>query len=470
MIPQEVKSTGSVGKLLSSPTNENETESVYSRINCSFTNLSERFGHHSKDYSKQFAHIYAVRLTKMRELLNKRIHNKWGPDVRIRKLHELQEEESRKCVVLGTLFKHQEMKPSILKEISEEHQLIPQPPRTHFFDDSDQLILEDELQRIRLVGNLDVHLVVTGVVCAVLGNEDGDGKFLVDDYCWAGVSEPIQHPLQSNDERFVVLLSGLDLANSGDTLLPFQLFIDWIGGFLGDMGEQEHQACAVRVLIAGNSVKGCGEHKAPVLHNTYKTDVGDAITLDATKLLDDFLVQLTSSIDVDLMPGEFDPSNHTMPQQPLHYCMFPQASVYQTLHGVPNPYECEIGGRRMLGTSGQPIDDISRYSKLSDPLSILQLTLEWAHLTPTCPDTLSCYPYYQEDPFIISECPDIYFAGNQPQFQSKLYEGPEGQQVRLICIPAFSKTHSCVVVNLKNLDCYTVRFDASDSMGPGLDK
>jgi hypothetical protein len=46
---------------------------------------------------------------------------------------------------------------------------------------------------------------------------------------------------------------------------------------------------------AGNSVKGCVEHKAPVLHNTYKTDIGDAVTLDATKLLDDFLVQLTVS-------------------------------------------------------------------------------------------------------------------------------------------------------------------------------
>jgi hypothetical protein len=78
MIPQDVKSTGSVGKLLSAPTNANETESVYSRVNCSFKNLSERFGHHSKDYAKQFAHIYAVRLTKMRKLLTKRIHNRWG--------------------------------------------------------------------------------------------------------------------------------------------------------------------------------------------------------------------------------------------------------------------------------------------------------------------------------------------------------------------------------------------------------
>jgi Archaeal DNA polymerase II, small subunit/DNA polymerase delta, subunit B len=66
-----------------------------------------------------------------------------------------------------------------------------------------------------------------------------------------------------------------------------------------------------------------------------------------------------------------------------------QASVYQTLHGVPNPYECEIGGRRMLGTSGQPVFDIACYSKLSDPLHILQHTLEWAHIAPTCPDTLS---------------------------------------------------------------------------------
>lgn len=82
---------------------------------------------------------------------------------------ELREDNPEKCVLIGTLFKHQTLKPSILKEISEETQLAPQPERNNYVDDTDKLILEDELQRIRLFGKLDVHNIVTGVVCAVAG-------------------------------------------------------------------------------------------------------------------------------------------------------------------------------------------------------------------------------------------------------------------------------------------------------------
>lgn len=82
---------------------------------------------------------------------------------------DLREDNPEKCIIVGTTYVHQQLKPSILKEISEETQLAPQPIRKNFSDDSDVLILEDEVQRIQLLGNFQVHNFVTGVVCAVLG-------------------------------------------------------------------------------------------------------------------------------------------------------------------------------------------------------------------------------------------------------------------------------------------------------------
>ena len=40
---------------------------------------------------------------------------------------------------------------------------MPQPTRAKFTDESDKLILEDELQRITLVGDIDTHSFVTGI-------------------------------------------------------------------------------------------------------------------------------------------------------------------------------------------------------------------------------------------------------------------------------------------------------------------
>lgn len=36
------------------------------------------------------------------------------------------------------------------------------PPRERYTDDADELILEDELQRIKLKGKIDVHKMATG--------------------------------------------------------------------------------------------------------------------------------------------------------------------------------------------------------------------------------------------------------------------------------------------------------------------
>lgn len=51
--------------------------------------------------------------------------------------------------------------------------------------------------------------------------------------------------------RYLVLVSGLDLAGSADILFPFELLVDWVTGWLGDIGEQKKQALVSRILFAG---------------------------------------------------------------------------------------------------------------------------------------------------------------------------------------------------------------------------
>lgn len=89
------------------------------------------------------------------------------------------EYEEVPSVIIGTLYKHQELKPSVLKEMAEELQAVPQPSRLNYCSSKDSLFLEDDVARVKLVGNLTVEALVTGLVCAVCGHQTKDGSFWV---------------------------------------------------------------------------------------------------------------------------------------------------------------------------------------------------------------------------------------------------------------------------------------------------
>lgn len=53
-----------------------------------------------------------------------------------------------------------------------------------------------------------------------------------------------------------------------------------------------------------------------------------------------------------------------------------------------------ICGLRFLGTAGQNVSDIVKYSSVDDHLEILESTLRLRHLAPTAPDTLGLDTFF----------------------------------------------------------------------------
>ncbi|XP_039160271.1 DNA polymerase delta small subunit isoform X3 [Eucalyptus grandis] len=367
-------------------------------------------------------------------------------------------EGGKECIIVGTLYKHMKLKPTILDEYSKERSAVPLVKLHNFMHPDDHLVLEDESGRVKLSGSLfSPASYVTGVVVALHGKETDAGDFLVQDVLEAGLPSQLEFPLKSREDKYVVLVSGLNIGSSTCNPLQFQLLVDHITGHLGDEQEQGIAAEIVHVVIAGNSV----EIPRGILNRQNLASKDLSTLSEPIKELDILLMQIAAGLPLDIMPGPNDPANFSLPQQPLNKCLFPGSSAYNTFRSCTNPHCFELDNIRFLGTSGQNIDDLDKYSEAKNKLEFMERTLKWRHLAPTAPNTLGCYPFADRDPFLIESCPHVYFVGNQDKYETQMLKGSEGQLVRLISIPKFCETGTAVVLNLKNLECHTLTFGTS---------
>ncbi|KRZ77435.1 DNA polymerase delta subunit 2, partial [Trichinella papuae] len=419
------------------------------------------------DFQRQYFYIYRSRLEYGRTALIEKAQKTYGESKPIRRISELIEREE--CVTIGTVCKIQDLRPNVLKEIADEGHVIPQPiAPLKCTSDTDDVVLEDENLRIKLIGSVE------SIVVAVCGMVTSGGKFHVDDVLFLPISAPMK-PIagpgsnsQIDESRYVLLVSGLGFdareGAGGMAQLRSHILLQWLLGQCGEEREQCKVSQICRLIIAGNSIQAKQRNSAHTFGQVAKY-LSKKISnpgVEAALNFDAFLDKLVRFISVDVMPGDMDPANHLLPQQPLHKCLFPKSGKIDTLNRVTNPYCASIDGIEFLGTSGQNVDDIYRFSSCEDRLTIMKNTLTWGHLCPTCPDTIGCYPYKDKDPFILDRMPHVYFAGNQPTFGVGQFHCDDGHHVvRVVSLPAFCETGCAALVDLDTLAVEPIIFEVS---------
>ena len=102
---------------------------------------------------------------------------------------------------------------------------------------------------------------------------------------------------------------------------------------------------------------------------------------------------------------------------------------------------------------------------MSDSLDALERTVVWQHLAPTAPDTLACFPFKNNDPFVIQgRCPDVVFTGNAEAFGTRNITLSSGQQVTLIAVPRFSTTGTVALLDLETKEVRSLSINIDGSL------
>lgn len=286
-------------------------------------------------------------------------------------------------------------------------------------------MLEDESGRLRLIGGtITSELLVTGCIIAVMGTENANGDFEVIDLKLPEF--PPQPPRWSRDKTAsssksprvvreekgkVAIVSGLAVSSDFADNITMDLFMEYLLGEATCPTTQSGSGCITRLIIAGNSLA----EAAPLIgrdevlsskkaSKKYGYD-SSAYNPAPIEYLDHFLATLLPTIPITLMPGASDPANVSIPQQPIHGALLPHSRAYSAVPGptaeaaepgwfdsTTNPWEGEVQGWRMLGMSGQPVDDIFKYVEADDRIEMMERMLRWRCCAPTAPDTLCTFP------------------------------------------------------------------------------
>ncbi|SOV20828.1 DNA polymerase epsilon subunit b, putative [Plasmodium sp. DRC-Itaito] len=427
-----------------------------------YENLSQRFIITCPTYTQQFSDIYSLRIKIMKTLLMKTIEDIVKKEEGKEKKHNINNindinndtinnisnnyhvlqylkeiKVNEKCYCIGTIFKKMELRPSILNEYLSEINIIDDS--INYTHDEDVLFLEDETARLKLEGNINSDFYITGLTLIVKGIGMSNGSLYVEEIIYSYIPKLSIPPCISNDDKFILFVSGLYINELNKSINNISLLRNFILRLHGDKYLSEN---LIRLIILGNSL------------SNIDNDENDMNTIDV------FLSSLCSSIHIDLMPGDKDPSDANLPQQPFPNLFFKKTRNFNSFQCVTNPYLFSIDNINICCMSGEPVHNITSYSK-NNKMNALKIIAQSRILSPTSPDTLGCYPFTKNDPFCLNDdhtYPHIFINGNCSNLEVQYMNNDKKQLPLLVCLPNFHTSPKAFLINLKNLEYKILTF------------
>ena len=339
--------------------------------------------------------------------------------------------------------------------------------------DDDTIVIEDDSGRVELI-DAPIHSLVTGMIVAVRGKLNSQGKLVVTELFFPGCPPAPIRQFPAAAPNYVAYVCDLSVGSRGSPVLLGKL-VSFFGGAYD--GDGIRAASIGQLVIGGNVFEPTEELRLknkvrlePADHRRLGDLKGAGGSFSATstsevgtladagsmvRAMDQFIstvASISAPMHVTVLPGENDPSNAFWPQQPFHRLLLQESSKLETVKVATNPHEFRVKPvgsdeqtTRVFVSSGQNVEDFVRQSRYRSRVEASAAIMHSGVAAPTAPNTLVCYPFIDIDPFVLDVAPHAFVSCNAPSFDTSFVDG-----TRHIVVPSFLTTSQVVLMNLSS--------------------
>ena len=244
-----------------------------------------------------------------------------------------------------------------------------------------------------------------------------DGAFVGRDVIWPDVPE--RKVKGANVPICAALLSDIHIGSKTFLDEPFERFIRWLKGDLGNSKQRELAGRVKYITIAGDLVDGIG---------VYPNQESELRILDIYGQYESFarlIEQIPDYIEVIIIPGNHDAVRQAMPQPALPKKYFEPITEAREVISLGNPARVKIHGVNLLIYHGRSLEDVIGmvpYMTYQTPEKAMEHLLRARHLAPVY-GKKTLISAERRDHLIIDEPPDVFQCGHVHVMKNEVYRG-----------------------------------------------